>query len=323
VSDAPGPAIGAPGSRSLRARLLLGIAHVLGVLPEAPLIAACESIGELWYRTSPVKAAQARANLRRVCEGLDAQGRGPQRARRAATDPAALERLVRASFRHAARYYLEVARTGAYTLETAVSRIGVETPGEVRDALMAGRPAVLVGMHFGAIELPAIYIAHLTGRKVTGPMETVADPELQHWFLTSRGRVGVNIVPLKDARRPLLAALRRGESIGLINDRDITRTGIPVPFFGFPAPVSPGAAMLALETGTDVYVGSARRLRGGRYSGKLIAVPTPAEGTKKQKVVALTAAIAAAYETILADAPEQWWGAFHPIWPDIAVEGAE
>jgi hypothetical protein len=33
--------------------------------------------------------------------------------------------------------------------------------------------------------------------------------------------------------------------------------------------------------------------------------------------VALTAAIAAAMESILADAPEQWWGAFHPIWPDL------
>lgn len=322
MSAAAGPATGRPGSRSLRASLLLGVARVLGALPEAPLIAACESIGELWYRTSPIKAAQARANMRRVCEGLDAQGRGPQRARRAATDPAALERLVRASFRHAARYYLEVARTGAYTLETAVSRIAVETPGEVRDALMAGKPAVLVGMHFGAIELPVIYIAHLSGHTVTAPMETVADPELQRWFLESRGRVGVHIVPLKDARRPLLAALRRGDSIGLVNDRDITGTGIPVPFFGFPAPISPGAAILALETGTDVYVGSARRLKGGRYGGKLMLVPTPTEGTKKEKVVALTAGIAAAYETLLADAPEQWWGAFHPIWPDIAVEGA-
>ena len=37
-------------------------------------------------------------------------------------------------------------------------------------------------------------------------------------------------------------------------------------------------------------------------------------------MTAYTAAIAAAFEAILADAPEQWWGAFHPIWPDLAVE---
>ena len=38
-----------------------------------------------------------------------------------------------------------------------------------------------------------------------------------------------------------------------------------------------------------------------------------------ERIVAITTAIAAAYETVLAAAPEQWWGAFHPIWPDLVV----
>jgi phosphatidylinositol dimannoside acyltransferase len=318
VTADAGPKPGAT-PRTLHGTVLVGVARVLAALPEAPLIAAAESLGELWYRVAPDKAAQARANLRRVCIGLDAQGRGTRAARRAATEPEALERLVRAAFRHAARYYLEVARTGAYDLDTAVSKIAVESPTEAREGLMSGRPAVLVGMHYGALELPGIYIAHLTGRGIVAPMETVADPELQRWFMTSRGRVGVTIIPLKDARRPLLAALRRGDSIGLINDRDITGSGIPVNFFGHPAPISPGAALLALETGTAVYVGSARRLKGGRYGGKLIEVPLPDTGTRRQRLVALTEAITGAFETILADGPEQWWGAFHPIWPDLVV----
>jgi len=33
----------------------------------------------------------------------------------------------------------------------------------------------------------------------------------------------------------------------------------------------------------------------------------------------LTARIAATFETLIADAPEQWWGAFHPIWPDLVT----
>ncbi len=33
----------------------------------------------------------------------------------------------------------------------------------------------------------------------------------------------------------------------------------------------------------------------------------------------MTAGIAAAFETILAGAPEQWWGAFHPYWPELAT----
>jgi KDO2-lipid IV(A) lauroyltransferase len=176
-------------------------------------------------------------------------------------------------------------------------------------------------MHYGAIELPVVFVSSRVGHRVTAPMETVGDPALQRWFEATRSRVGVNIVPLRDARRALLTAARRGESIGMVNDRDLTGTGIPVPFFGAPAPFSPGPALLAVETGLPVYVGSARRTSGNRYAGKLIRVATPQEGTRRERIAAITQGIVDAFETILADAPEQWWGAFHPIWPDLVVGG--
>ncbi len=318
----PGAPVGAtavPGPRSLRGALIVGATRVLAALPEPPLVAAADAIGELWYRFAPGRAAQARNNLRRVCEGLAAQDRGTRLARRAATDPAALERLVRATFRHTVRYYLEVGRAGGYDLARAIERLDPETPEVIQDALGSGRPIVLVGLHYGSIELPVVYVSHLVGHAVTAPMETVSDPVVQRWFETSRSRVGVNIIPLANARRTMLAALRRGELVGMVNDRDITHTGMPTPFFGHPAPMSPGPALLAIEAGVPVYAGSARRARGGRYRGKLIEVPIPTEGTRRERTIALTAAIAVAFETILADGPEQWWGAFHPIWPDLAL----
>ena len=303
----------------VRGSLLVFGARVLTWLPEAPLVAAAEAIGEIWYRATPDRAAQARANLRRACEGLAAQGRGTSLARRAATDPEALERVVRRTYRHAARYYLEVALTGGLTLESAAARIDVDTPDEVRDALMTGQPVVIVGMHFGAIELPTVVLSYLVGHRVTAPMEVVADPGLQRWFVESRSRVGVNIVPIRDARRALLRALRRHESVGMVADRDLLGNGLLVPFFGHPTPIPAGPALLAIEAGVPVYVGSARRAKGGRYRGRLILVPTPADGSRRERVTILTAAIATAFESILADAPEQWWGAFHPIWPDLVL----
>ena len=310
---------------TLRGRLLVAGARLLAALPEGPLVAASDSIGELWYRVAPGRAGQVRANLRRVAEGLAASGRGTARARRAATDPAALEWLVRACFRHTVRYYLEVARADGLDPGTSLARIDLETPDEIREALQSGRPSILVGMHFGAIELPAMYIANALGRPVTAPMEAVADPGLQRWFRETRARVGVNIIPVKGARRTLLAALRRGETVGLVNDRDLLGGGLLVPFFGAPAPIPAGVAVLALETGAEVYVAACRRLAGGRYAGRMIPVPAPAPdaGTKRERTEALTAALARTFEDVLADAPEQWWGAAHPIWPDLAVANHE
>jgi KDO2-lipid IV(A) lauroyltransferase len=326
VTDGAGRSASAPATpevpahvRSLRGSAIVTGAKLLSKLPEAPLVAAAESIGELWYHAAPAKAAQARANLGRVCVGLDAQGRGSSLVRRAATDPEALEKLVRRAFRHAARYYLEMARAGSQTAAQTLARIDVETPGEVTDALRSGKPVIITGMHFGSIEVPVVVVSDMVGHHVTAPMEIVKDPAMARWFEESRRRVGVNIVPMTDARRGLMAAVRRGESVGMVADRDLLHNGLMVPFFGHLAPIPAGPALLAVETGLPIYVGSARRAAHLRYKGKLVRLEVPTEGRLRERVTAITANLAAAFETLLADGPEQWFGAFHPIWPDLVV----
>jgi phosphatidylinositol dimannoside acyltransferase len=303
----------------VKGSLIVAGTRVLGALPEGPLVAAAESIGELWYRAAPAKAAQARANLGRVCEGLAAQGRGSSLVRRAATDPDALERIVRRAFRHAARYYLEMARVGSRDAAETLARIDIETPGEVTEALRSGKPVILTGLHYGSIEVPVLVVSEMVGHRVTAPMEIVGDPVLARWFMDSRRRSGVNVVSMAEARPALMAAIKRGESVGLVADRDLLHNGIMVPFFGHPAPLPAGPALLAVETGLPIYAASARRAPHLRYRGKLIQIPTSAKGRLRERVTAITTEMAKAFETLLADGPEQWFGAFHPIWPDLAI----
>ena len=153
-------------------------------------------------------------------------------------------------------------------MPSATARIDVETPDEVRDALMTGQPVMIVGLHFGAHRAADDRPLEHVGHAVTAPMETVADPGSSAGSWRSRGRVGVNIVPITDARRALLRAIRRGESVGMVADRDIMGNGLPVPFFGHPAPIPAGPALLAVETG-------AARVRGLRSPARR-AAGTPA-----------------------------------------------
>jgi phosphatidylinositol dimannoside acyltransferase len=301
---------------TVRQALVGRIARLPGHLPERMLVAAADAGGMLWYRATPARAARARHNLARVAEGLAASRTGSAAAQRAATDPDSLERLVRMAFRHAARYYAEVARAGHITPAEVEQRLILDDPHTV-DAAFDGRPMIIVGLHFGALELPAVYVAQRAGHPVSAPMETIGNPALQQWFEETRGRLGVRIVRLGDARRSLLGALRAGESVGLIADRDITGGGILVPFFGHPARLPVGPAMLAVETEIPVHVAGVRRTRDGRYRARMLRVELPGEGARRARVTDLTGRIAAAMELIIADAPEQWWGAFHPMWPDI------
>ena len=296
-------------------RVLIAASWLACRLPERPQTALAEFAGDLWYRATPDRADQARRNLRRVVTWLAAEGRGTRLARAAADDPRALERLVRLAYRHAARYYLEVARTPAIAEAGTGSRLDIETPEVVAEAFV-GDPVVFVGLHFGAVELPALYLAERTGGAVA-PMETVADPDLQAWFLRTRGAIGVRIVSLREARRALLAALRGGTSVGLVGDRDLTGGGTATTLFGAPATLPLGPAMLAVESGARPYVVGARRTSNGRYAGRLERVAVPPDGSRRERVIATTDAIARAFERIIEDAPEQWWAVFFPIWPDL------
>ena len=301
---------------TLRTRGLIAASWLVCHLPEGPLIRLADLLGDAWYRVAPDRAARARRNLARVCGALDATNRGSAAVRSAARDPRALERLVRAAFRHSARYYLEVARTPAITTRDLEARLEIETPEVVAEAFGAGRPVIFVGLHFGAIELPALYLAARVGEAVA-PMETVEDPGLQDYFVRTRGAAGVRIVGLREARRELLAALRAGTSVGLVGDRDITGGGLPVELFGSPANLPIGPALLAVESGAPLYVTGVRRVGIGRYIGRLDPVHVPAEGSRRDRVTAAMTGLAAAFERIVTIAPEQWWAVFFPIWPDL------
>jgi lauroyl/myristoyl acyltransferase len=301
---------------TFRTRALIGASWLACRLPEGPLTRLADLAGEVWYRLAPSRAAQARRNLTRVCQALAAAGQGPAPARAAARDPRALERLVRAAFRHQARYYLEVARTPALRTGDLERRLTIETPETVAEAFAGDRAVIFVGLHFGAIELPALYLAARVGGAVA-PMETVGDAALQDWFVRTRGAAGVRIVGLREARRELLAALSGGVSVGLVGDRDLTGGGLPVTLFGAPATLPLGPAMLAVESGAPLFVAGVRRAGRGRYVGRLDAVAVPAEGTRRERVTAAMSGLAAAFERVVASAPEQWWAVFFPIWPDL------
>jgi lauroyl/myristoyl acyltransferase len=291
-------------------------------LPERPLFRVAGLAGDLWYRLAPGRAAQARRNLRRVCTALAASGRGSAPVRAAATDPVALERLVRSAFRHAVRYYLEVARNPGVTREFVEERLLMDTPDLIAEAVVPGKAVLFVGLHFGSVELAVVYLAFQVGETVT-PMETVEDAGLQAYFERTRGVNGVRLVGLKEARRTLTEALRNGIPVGLVGDRDLTGGGIPIPLFGAPATLPMGPAMLAVESGVPVYAMTVRRAGGGRFRGKLIPIEVPPDGTRRERVIATMTRLAVAFEALIADAPDQWWAIFFPIWPDLETAGDE
>jgi phosphatidylinositol dimannoside acyltransferase len=307
-------------TEELTAFAAIGGMKLLLHLPERVVWPLAGLAGRIEYRASTGRRDHARRNLRRVVRWMAANGLGDERYRRAVSDPASLEQLVKDAFRHHAYYSVELARAPSYDARWISERLIVETPENVAELLTKRRAMILIGMHFGAIEMPGTLAVQGVGPLVT-PMEFVANPRIQRYIYSTRAAVGTTIVSLKDAPTALIAALRRDEPVGLVADRDITGGGVEVELFGATTRIPAGPALLAGESGAPVCMGAVRRTAPGRYRGKLLPLPAPEGASRRERSRSMLRAEARLFEQLISDAPEQWLALFHPIWPDLEPPG--
>ncbi|HUG48209.1 MAG TPA: lysophospholipid acyltransferase family protein [Candidatus Limnocylindria bacterium] len=317
----------APRRAPLRSRLLVaglgGLSALLSRLPDGLLHRLAHAAGALLYWLRPARRALVRGNLLRVCRHLAAAGlvAPGSAAHSAAEGGRALDRLTRAAFGHYVRGYLEVLLLAAYARRPDGPPIETDDPALAAEAFGSnagrGRAIILIGMHFGAIEIPGLWTSR-QGLRLTAPMETLADPSLQAYLEQKRGVLGLRIVPLGAAGRELRAALARGEAVALIADRLVGGSGARVELFGSPARLPVGAAVLALESGAPAWLAVTRRLGWGGYRVFLERIELPAEGPRRERLASFLTAQASAFERAVAKAPEQWWALFFPIWTEEA-----
>ena len=313
-------------TRSLRGRMLaLVLGALIGVLqrlPDRVLHRLAHQAGGLLFHLRPTRRRLVRRNLERVCRYLVEHDQASPRVSAAAIDALALDRLVREAFGHYVRSYLEGAIAPIYAAPERVGRITAEDPETLRQALggvEAGpEPAIIVGLHFGAMEIPALWAIGQLGIKLTAPMETVTNPELQAYFERTRSVGGLNIIATQGAGRELVAALARGEAVALVADRVVAGAGAPVELFGAPTRLPVGPAALAVETGVSAWLVAARRTGWGDYRAHIERIPLAESGSRRERIRAFLDAQARAYERAIALAPEQWWAVFFPIWEDGA-----
>jgi lauroyl/myristoyl acyltransferase len=326
MTDCPSPTRGTWRQRAV-VRLIRVATAFIRRLPHPLLHRLAHAAGGALYLAQPARLELVRANLARICGYLDARGLGSASARAAAHDPQVLERLVRRAFGHYLRSYLEVLLAPDHTPENVDVRLQLDDPETLRRVLdEIHRPdspgLLLVALHYGSIELAGIWITARTKLPMTVPIETIDDPPLQAFLTASRAATGVRLVPAERAARELVAAMSRREAVAIVADRPLDSPGRMVSLFGAPAPLPIGPALLALESDATVIVGAARRIGWERYAGRVVPLSVSREGSRRERVDAFLAAEVAVFESLIADAPEQWWTIFFPIWPDIPGPGA-
>lgn len=166
-----------------------------------------------------------------------------------------VSKISRKSFLNYARYWAEMFSLISVSNEDLHDYIDLEGIEILDAALARGKGVLVIAPHSGNWDLAGAAIAHRHG-SLTTVAERLKPEELFQLFVKSRRPRGIEILPHRggevSAFDSLLKRLREGGFVALATDRDMSRSGVEVEFFGNLAKVPSGPARLFQESGCTV-----------------------------------------------------------------------
>ncbi|ORV61594.1 phosphatidylinositol mannoside acyltransferase [Mycobacterium europaeum] len=214
--------------------------------------------------------------------------------------------LMRASLASYARYWREAFRLPTVDHRRLAREIDDSVLGQdnLDGALAAGRGVVLALPHSGNWDVNGVWLAQTRGTFTT-VAERLKPESLYRRFIAYRERLGFEVLPLSGGERPpfevLCERLRGNGVVCLMAERDLTRTGVEVDFFGEPTRMPAGPAKLAIETGAALLPAHCW-FEGDGWGCNM----QPPLDCGSGDVVAITQALADRFATNIAAHPEDW-----------------
>ncbi len=162
------------------------------------------------------------------------------------------KRIVRGVFASLGRQLAELCQFPRYTLENVDNVVVYDGLDNYLQARARGKGVLFLTAHFGGWELSA-FTHSLHGYWLHVVMRPMDNPYLDRMIEHYRTMHGNKTVAKDDFVRGLLAAMKAGETVGILMDTNMTPPqGVFVDFFGIPACTASGLARIALRTGAAV-----------------------------------------------------------------------
>ena len=222
---------------------------------------------------------------------------------------AAPRTMSRQVFRNFGRYLVEF-----FTMHRrAAQAVRVEGRQNLDAARRDGRGAIIHTGHLGNWEVGAATIRRM-GQAMSVVALPHADPRLDRLFTDQRRRCALEVIPIgPGAAQRSLAALRRGELVGLLGDREFGRHGVPLTFLGRTTTLPDGPALLSLRSRAPIVPSFLLRDAADRFRLS-IEPPIWPESSRAvaDAVTALTRRYATVLERYIHQEPTQWL-MFHPV----------
>ena len=273
--------------------------RVVRALPEKFAYKTFDRIGRYALSKNGARVKRLRSNLSRVCPEKNA------------TEMDALMREAMSSYM---RYWCDTFRSPDWSRERISQTVTVEGEELLTSPMRDGTGVVVALPHAGNWDHAGSYFCAMGF-----PLVTVAErlkPEaLFNKFLEYRQNIGMEVLAL-DSRSiaTLMQRSREGSLIALVADRDLSKSGVEVSFFGYPARMPAGPALLAIRTGIPLITAYVSYTSTGIHI-QFNSVEIPVSGSEEEKISQVVQRCADLFAKGISSAPQDWH-MLQRIWVD-------
>lgn len=264
---------------------------LLGYLPEKQAYGLMEWVADQITKRNPSGVQRLRSNYLRVRPELQ--------------EPE-LQQAVREGMRSYLRYWCDTFRLPLWSSEEIISRTTVINDHLLREALAAGKGAIVSLPHAGNWDLAGAYYCE-TGAPIVTVAEHLEPERLFKKFLGYRQSLGMEVLDASARSLAILSQrLRQGRLIALVADRDLSKNGVDVVFFNHPARMPAGPAVLSIQTQAPLLTAFVRYLQTGIEITFEPAIAIPENGKNSEKVAIMIQESATRLERHLTTHTTDW-----------------
>jgi lauroyl/myristoyl acyltransferase len=257
--------------------------------------------GDLFFRVSTTYRENVQDNLRHLPETV--------------IKPEETVVATRHVFRTSARNFLDLITMPRHRRKVLLrSAESLAPTRHLLDAALAkGNGVVIITAHLGCFDFLGQALATL-GYKLTVVTGRTTSRFVFDGVTHLRSSNGMTMVePTPSGVRRVIQALRRGECVVFLTDRDFFENGLPVMFFGHETTLPPGAVRIARESRAPIVPVFTRRLKHGHEMTIWPAIEVPRSSDAPADLQAGLECVVDVLQRAISATPNQW-AMFQRVW---------
>ena len=273
---------------------------LIALLPENSAYKLADYVSDRIYKKNGKGIKRLRGNYGRVMPEYSAQK---------------LEELTKLGMRSYLRYWFDTFRLSKWSKNRIISTTQVIRENLLRDPIQSRQGCIVALPHAGNWDHAAAYFCS-TGITLTAVVEKLKPEAIFKKFLAYRESIGIEAISHKEKTIPILTErLQAGKLIALVADRDMSRNGIEVNFFGKTSKMPSGPAILAIKTGAPLITAYVRYTPGGIEIIFDETLKPTNSGSEEEQIKIITQSMADNFAKRIKENPVDWH-MLQRIWVD-------